>query len=122
MTMRAYQIIVFVLGALVCLAVGIAMYFYFQAADPDAQQARAAETHVEDVLAAVGRHIILPEGEEPTVATVSSLEPLEGQPFFANAKIGYKVLIYTTAKKAILYDPEADKLVEVAPLAVDAAQ
>ena len=33
-----------------------------------------------------------------------------------NAKVGFKVLIYTQAKKAILYDPGANKIVEVAPV------
>ena len=50
------------------------------------------------------------------MATVSDLEKLKDQPFFAKAKIGDKVLIYTDAKKAILYDPVNDKIVEVAPI------
>jgi hypothetical protein len=33
-----------------------------------------------------------------------------------DAKKGDKVLIYTNAKKAILYDPELNKIVNVAPL------
>ncbi|OGN17447.1 MAG: hypothetical protein A3F48_04405 [Candidatus Yanofskybacteria bacterium RIFCSPHIGHO2_12_FULL_41_9] len=60
--------------------------------------------------------LVLPTDEQPTVATVTDLEALKGQPFFLNAKIGYKVLIYTKAKKAILYDPQARKIVEVAPI------
>lgn len=64
----------------------------------------------------VGRLIALPEGEDPTVATVTDPARLAGQPFFAKAKTGDKVLVYTVAKKAYLYDPAADKLLEVAPL------
>ena len=64
----------------------------------------------------VGKLIVLPEGEQPTVATVSDAESLREQPFFAQAKNGYKVLIYTNARKAILYDPLSNKIVDVAPL------
>lgn len=58
----------------------------------------------------------LPKGEQPTIATVSDITKLQGQSFFRNAKNGYKVLIYTKAKKAILYDPIEDKIVEVTSL------
>ena len=60
--------------------------------------------------------MILPTGETPTIATVTDLAPLKNQPFFANARVGYKVIIYTNAKRAILYDPVSDKIVETAPL------
>ncbi len=52
----------------------------------------------------------------PTVATVSDPAKLQGQTFFANAKVGDKVLIYTNAKMAYLYDPISNKLINVAPL------
>ncbi len=94
---------------LLCAIAGGAMYVYTQKPDSTKEQ-------VQNVVAMVAVHIVLPEGEEPTVATVSSLEQLAGQPFFASAKVGHKVLIYTKAKKAILYDPVIDKIVEVAPL------
>lgn len=64
----------------------------------------------------VGEHIFLPEGEVPTIATVSDPEALRGQTFFIDAKKGDKVLIFPNAKKAILYDPIADKIITIAPL------
>ncbi len=68
------------------------------------------------MIDAVGRLIVLPVGEQPTIATVSDPARLKSQPFFADAKAGDKVLIYAVAKKAILYSPEEDKIIEVAPL------
>lgn len=65
-------------------------------------------------LAAVGKLIELPTGEAPTIATVSDITKLKGQAFFANAKNGDKVLIYTNSKKAYLYRPSENKLIEVA--------
>lgn len=43
-------------------------------------------------------------------------EKLRDQPFFANAQRGDKVLIYANAKKAILYNPPSNKIIEVAPV------
>lgn len=86
-----------------------------EAATPD-----EVEKEVEDIITLVSKHIVLPESEVPTIATVTEPEKLQDQPFFAHAKTGYKVLLYTGAKKAYLYDPEKDILVEVAPITTEA--
>src|SRR6185503_11536868 len=59
----------------------------------------AAESEARMLAEEVGRLIILPTNEIPTIATVSDPKALEGQAFFAEAKTGDKVLIYTNAKK-----------------------
>lgn len=105
-------------GVLLLGAVGAAAYFYNRYSDLKKNPQEFAQKEVKDVVAAVGKLIVLPEGEEPTVATVSDVEKLKDQPFFAHAKQGDKVIIYTQARKAILYDPQANKIVEVAPLNV----
>ena len=81
---------------------------------------KVAQEEAQGLVERVGRLIILPEGEEPTIATVSDPQKLQGQSFFANAKVGDKVLIYTNAKKAILYDPVEDRIIEVAPVNIGA--
>lgn len=75
-----------------------------------------AEQEVKDLVARVGALMVLPADETPTVATVQDPELLKRQTFFQNAKKGDKVLIYAKAGKAILFDPAAGKIVEVAPL------
>lgn len=92
------------------------------AVDPNAtpaEQQEAAQLEISTLIERVGKLIVLPTGEEPTVATVSDPDKLKDQVFFANAKVGDKVLIYTKARKAYLYDPEGDILLEVAPITAE---
>lgn len=96
-----------------------AVYFYSQyqkaltlLADPQV----AAKEEAKNLAARAGKLMELPSDEIPTVATVSDREKLKSQPFFSKAKNGDKVLIYQTAKKAVLYDPLNNKILEVAPI------
>ena len=98
------------------VAVVFAVYSYTQLAELRGDPQRVAEKEVEELVNRVGKLIVLPQGEQPTLATVSDVESLREQPFFAQAKNGDKVLIYTNARKVILYDPVKNKIVEVAPL------
>ena len=69
----------------------------------------------------IGALMELPKDEAPTIATVMDKEKVKDQPFFTNAVNGDKVLLYVTAKKAILYRPSINKIVEVAPIFTDTA-
>ena len=95
---------------------GASIYFYsnYQKAQELLRNpTAAAQEEIRALTEKVGRHFQLPGGEEPTVATVSDTSKLAGQPFFAKAETGDKVLIFTQAGKAILYRPEIDKIIEV---------
>ncbi len=100
------------------LIIGVGGFFYFDSKQK-AKQAQTnpqyAQEEVKKIVAEVGKLIDLPTGEDPTVATVTDITKLKEQPFFAKAKNGDKVLIYTNAKKAILYDPKAKKVIDIAP-------
>jgi hypothetical protein len=105
-----------ILALLLAVAVGLLGYMYFEIKDLKQDPGQLAQNEVEDLLARVRELIVLPTDETPTVATVSDPELLKDQPFFAHAKTGDRVLLYAKAKKAILYDPEAHVIVEVAPI------
>jgi len=98
----------------------VSFHYYRQYSTLKKNPQEFARREVRGLIERVSELIVLPEGEEPTVATVADLEKLQNQPFFAHAKRGDKVIIYTQAKKAILYDPAAHKIVEVAPLNIPA--
>jgi len=105
-----------VVVAIAIIALGAALYFRSEVVSLRSDPEAAARKEADAVIKMVGQLIVLPEDERPTVATVSDPELLKDQPFFARAKKGDKVLIYTNAKKAILYDPALNKIVEVVPL------
>lgn len=75
-----------------------------------------AKIQQEELVSLVGALVVLPSGETPTVATVSDAAKLKDQAFFVEAQNGDKVLIYTKAKKAYLYRPSTDKLINIAPV------
>jgi len=64
----------------------------------------------------IGKFMELPAGEQPTLATVTDQDKLKSQNFFAHAQNGDKLLVYSKAKKAILYRPSIGKVIEVSNL------
>lgn len=84
--------------------------------------AEVSDAEIGEVVKKVERHIVLPKNETPTLATVSEKEKLSGQQFFAMSENGDKVLVYVNSKKAILYRPRIDKIIEVSPITVNEDQ
>ncbi len=78
----------------------------------------AGKRELDKTLAKVGRLIELPRDEEPTLATVTDKSKLT-DPFLSHAENGDKVLIYYKAKKAIIYRPGSNKIIQVGPLLLD---
>lgn len=104
-----------ILAAIVLAGGGYYFYTQSQAPKLPANQAQVQQ-EVKRLVTEVGKLIDLPTGEDPTVATVTDISKLQNQPFFQRAKNGDKVLIYTQARKAILYDPSVKKIIDVAPI------
>ena len=116
---RKKSLLLGLLVVILAATTGFFAYKYHQAnqqakllANPKA----AASAQIDDLVAKVGKLVVLPTGEKPTVATVTDISKLQGQAFFAPAQNGDKVLIYTQAKKAVLYRPSENKVIEIAPL------
>lgn len=116
-------IILTIIGILiVAIAVGGGVYFFTKGSS----QANLATKQNQDdeaarLAAVVGKVYDLPGGEVPTIATVSDVSKLSEQEFFKRAMNGDKVLIYTKAKKAILYRPSTNKIIEVGPVNINTA-
>lgn len=104
------------LAFLLIASTGSSVYFYRELALVRSDPSIVGRQEAAALVAVVGRVIALPEGEVPTVATVVDPEKLKSQAFFDKAKKGDKILIYSGAKKAFLFDPIANKVIDVAPV------
>ena len=108
--------IIIVLVVIALAGAGTGYYFYNQYQILKQDPKALVDKENAALVAKVGQLILLPTNEQPTIATVADPSKLADQPFFVNAKKGDRVIIYTNAKKAILYDEAANKIIEVAPI------
>lgn len=80
------------------------------------EQAQAQEK-IKEIINQVGKLIILPEGEEPVIATINDADSLiKDQVFYKGSSNGDVVLVYQKAAKAIIYSPERNLIVNVGPI------
>lgn len=100
----------FLVFVLLIGSMATAGYYYYQ-------YQQSGVNDVEKTIKAVEKLMTLPD-ELPTVATVTDESQLQDNDFFNKAKNGDKVLIYQGARKAILYRPSANRIVDVAPVRV----
>ncbi len=117
---RSRRTVWWAVGLIVALAVAAILYGTYggsktdQTPSPDANQQTGDQTS-EALLAKLGRHIDLPQGEQPTVAKVVDVEKLRAQfPFYNSAKNGDVLVVYS--QWALVYDPNADRIVNVVAL------
>src|SRR5690242_2030053 len=92
---------------LVVLLIGLSVYYYLgyrKNQELLKNPTLAAQEETQQLVNKIGQHMVLPTDEQPTVAIVSDISKLKGQPFFSKAQNGFRVLIYSKAQKAILYD------------------
>ncbi len=77
------------------------------------------QQEVNALISQVKKLIELPSDETPTIATVLDENKVSSELFFKNAKVGDKLLAYVKNKKAILYRPSTNIIIEVAPIIFD---
>jgi hypothetical protein len=114
-----------VLAIVVIAAIATSAYFYqqYQKSQEELEKVKSnpeeiAKQEAKALVDRVAQLVDLPSNEDPTVATVTDAKKLKKQPFFSTAKNGDKVLIYTQAKKAVLYRPATNKIIEIAPVSI----
>lgn len=105
-----------VIAAFVVASCGVAVYIVAHhsmggTSHPSGSANTVAALSLEELIAAVGKHMILPE-EMPVVAVVEDVDTLKRkQPFFEHARNGDHLLIFPENKRAILYSPARDIVV-----------
>jgi hypothetical protein len=74
---------------------------------------------VTDTVSRVSKLILLPTNETPTIVTVKDASKLKGEAFYTDAKDGDVTLVYSKQKRAILYRPSQNIIVNVAAVTVE---
>lgn len=98
---------------------GFGIYYFIQYKRVVDNPSIVSKQETQDVVSAVRKLMELPTDETPTLATVQDKDKLKDQPFFAAAQNGDKILIYTKAKKAIVYRQKDSRIINVGPILLD---
>lgn len=73
----------------------------------------ASKIENEKIQEQVGKLVLIPENESVSIFTVSDMSRLKDNPFYVNAEIGDKVLIFDKSKKIILYRQSVNKVINI---------
>lgn len=108
----------------VCL-LGLLVFFFLQYQHSQKllqNPTEAAKEEIQTLVTEIGKSIVLPVKEDPTVATITDVNKLNAQPFFKQAKDGDKVIIYPVTRKIILYRPSLHKVVDITAMNVSTSE
>lgn len=109
-----------ILGVVLVIAVGVGGWWAFNAQSDDglaniSAGAKLTDAQVQQVIERVGKYMVLPSGENPSVVVISDAATrAEQQSFYRGAKDGDLLIVYSS--RAIIYDAKANKLVNVGPI------
>lgn len=100
----------------ILVVTGVTYYKYpqiFTLRTPEEQAKIAAGVLVKEV----GKIMILPTNEDPTILEITDPQSLiSQQPFFTGAIAGDKLLVYKQSARAIVYSPSRHLIVNVGPV------
>lgn len=112
-----------ILLVLALLGAGLLYWNYTQAKEKlsvltDPQQANElSQEQTALLLEKVRKIAVLPDEDNPVVATINDVETLSSnQNFYKDANIGDKLIIFARARHAIIYDEKANRIVNMGPI------
>lgn len=115
------------LAVIFILIIGAAGYFFLQwqkteklidnTGEELSAEQEATREEITDLVEQIGQLVTLPEGELPSLVTIKNANEItDNKDFFVDAQNGDQVLVYQKAKKAFLYRPSINKLINLAPI------
>lgn len=113
-----------IVGLLIGAVLALIPSYYFYTKYQETQKLlknpqQAAKQEIDNTVAKLGKLMVLPKDETPTIATVTDRTKLKDQPFFSKSQNGDKVVLYIKARKAILFREKDNKIIEVAPINIE---
>ncbi len=127
-TSTAFKVLMFIVLVLLIGSVAGSVYLYQKYTETQQKveklstvqgQQELNKTQVQQLLSKMRTHILLPKDEDPVVATISDIKLLQSNPFYADAKNGDNVVVYAKAKKAFIYSPDKDVIINVGAFEID---
>ncbi len=82
---------------------------------------QASLNNVGVITSKVGEIFLLPADEKPALATVTNSKKISSN-FAGKVKNGDKILIYQTNKRAIVYRPSINRIIDVQAVVIDDVQ
>jgi cytoskeletal protein RodZ len=82
-------------------------------------QQELSKTQTQQLLGEMRNIIVLPDGEDPVVATITDVELLKGKEFYKDAQNDDRVVVFANAKKAYIYRPSTKTIVNVGAFQLD---
>lgn len=116
LNLKKKHIILGILVFFVLCAFGAATYYYVQYKELKNNPNKVAQDEAKAIVAKISKLMTLPTDEQPTLATVLDKEKLKDQPFFKDSQNDDKIVIYTQAKKAIIFRENEGKIINVGPI------
>lgn len=107
------------LFALILIFAALTGFYYVKYRSIKENPSQVTKAENDALIEKVSKIFALPKDETPTIATITDKEKLKDQAFFANAQNGDKVIIYSKSKKAIIYRPKENIIVNSGPVAID---
>lgn len=104
-----------ILITILALIIGLSVFYLLS----QKLKISSEEKEFRELIIKVEKLIELPQDEMPTIATVLDENKVREEAFFKQAKTGDRLLAYIKNKKAILYRPSVNKIIEVAPISFE---
>jgi len=114
------KVLIFISGIVfVGVIIGGIYLLFFQNKGIESLTEDQVKQKIKSVTKEIEKLILLPN-EIPSLATVMDADVLKkNQPFYRDAQNGDIVLLYSSERKAIIYNPREKKLVNVGPIIID---
>lgn len=112
-TKKKYKI--FLPWILLALSIIVILILFFKLVYFQKNPDEVAQAEIKKMVNTISKFVVLPEDELPILATVTDKEVLKDIPFFDNASVGDKILIYEKSEKVILYSPKLKKVIDIGP-------
>jgi hypothetical protein len=104
----------FPLFVVLILILAFLTYQHNRAPSPEKQRQIQEKQNTQTIEAV--KKIMLVPSEQPIIATIEQAETLvKEQPFYGGAQNGDKLLIFPNAKKAVIYNPTGNKIINAGP-------